>query len=50
MILGMAGLIDSRNSATTTSAMFRPEDMIPHLALRVLQMHLQESTSVIQGG
>ena len=41
IISGMAGLIDSRNSATSISTTFRSENLIPYLALRVSLMHLQ---------
>src|SRR5437899_3268734 len=40
MRCGMAGLISSLNSATTTSMMFRSKKLILYLALRVLPMHL----------
>ena len=40
IICGMAGLIDSRNSATSTSTMFKSESLIPYLALRVSSTHL----------
>ena len=40
MIWGMAGLINSRNSATGMSVTFRSENSIPYLALRVSPMHL----------
>ena len=41
IIIGMAGLIDCRNSATSTSITFRLKFFIPYLALRGLLMHLQ---------
>ena len=40
MICGMAGLIDSRNSATTTSMTFRSVSLIFYLGLRVSTMYV----------
>jgi hypothetical protein len=41
IIRGIAGLIDSRNSATSTSMTDMSEYLLSHHILRVLIMHLQ---------